>query len=147
MAQITESTMRSSVFKALHTTLDANKPTGWTIKSKMPQLKSINSSLPIIVYSVSVGSTDLMSLDKATSVDYTLTADFMFLASETDNSMEDLDVAVDTVREILKNNQSTWVTNGFFVTEITEEISDMDIIGGNRLLSSALSCQIKPIVG
>ena len=145
MAAINESTIRQSVFKALYTTLDANKPSGWTIKSKMPQIDKVNSSLPLIVFNVAVDD-DLITLDKSTISDYTVSASFMFIASESKrNSMEDVDGAVDTIRAQLKANQTTWEASGFYISGVNDEFSDMEIIGGNRLLTAALSCQIKLI--
>ena len=61
--------MRVSIFQALFTTLDLIKPSGWTLRAKMPQVSSINSYLPLIVLDVSVTSTDLINLSR-TQQDY-----------------------------------------------------------------------------
>lgn len=145
MATINESSMRSSIFQALFTTIDANKPSGWTVRAKMPQVSSINSYLPLLVFDVRVTSTELVDINK-TLPDYFINADFFFVAADTHNGMKDLDTAIDTVREVLRNNQSTWQSSGFYITNIREEASDMEVEGGNRLLTGALSCQIKPIL-
>jgi len=145
MANISQAGMRGTIYKALFSTLDANKPTGWTIKSKMPKIKKINDSLPLIVFNVAITDTDLITLDKTSARDFSAVGDFFFVVKDTNKGSEDLDIGVDNIRNTLLDNQTVWTAAGFFVTKVTEELSDMEISGGSRLLTDALSVQIKPI--
>lgn len=145
MTAIPLSSLRQTIYKTLYDTINNNKPSGWSVKSKLPQTDKINNYLPLIVFGVSADA-DLITFDKSSATDSEANADFLFVVSDEEGGAEDLDIGVDTVRSLLITNQNTWVNNGFFVDNISDEQASMEIAGGNRLLTAALSCQITPMV-
>jgi len=139
--------MRSTIYKSVYTILNANKPSGWKVKSKVPSMTKVNGQLPFMVLSVHIPSSELITLDKKSAVDYLATINILLVVKDTSHALEDVDTAVDASRNAILDNQSTFTTAGFYIDGVSEEDSSMEIEGAQRLITGAMSANIKIITG
>ena len=106
MPEVTNATIKVNTFKTLYTLLNANKPSGWTVLSSFPDSPPVFPCIVIDPARVSV-MTPTFRVD-ARKYDIEVELAFYVQAS---SRKEALDAGVDEVREVILNNQATFVTN------------------------------------
>lgn len=106
MPVVTNATVKVNTFKTIYTLLNSNKPSGWTVLSSFPDSAPVFPCIVIEPAKVSIMSPTF----RIDARKYDIEVELAFYVKASDRK-EALDAGVDTVREVILNNEATFETN------------------------------------
>jgi len=128
-------TLRQNVYANIYTLVDANKPSGWNLKTAYPE---DNAGFPCIIINPANVKPTIVGMDKDSYIveDISVEIEF-FCKAKTGN--DQLDRGRDNVMNTLLSNQATLETYGLYLNEdaFDDSTTDVFISGKEKVRTGA----------